>query len=74
MDFPSRPPKAVKVTSDIFEALGKTPVEILAHRDLIAVYENQNDIKLIKPDFEKLKKGFHNIENLDFDSIEIIKL
>ena len=56
MDFPSRPPKAVKVTSDIFEALGKTPIEILAHRDLIAVFENQNDIKSIKPDLEKLKK------------------
>ena len=56
MDFPSRPPKAAKATSDIFEALGKTPIELLAHRDLIAVFENQNDIKSIKPDLEKLKK------------------
>ena len=56
MDFPSRQPKAVKATSDIFDALRKTPIELLVHRDLIAVFENQNDIKSIKPDLEKLKK------------------
>ena len=38
---------------------------------------SQNKFRVYKgpyKDFEKLKKGFHNIENLDFDSIEIIKL
>ena len=38
---------------------------------------SQNSFRVYKgpyKDFEKLKKGFHNIENLDFDSIEIIKL
>ena len=38
---------------------------------------SQNNYRVYKgpyKDFEKLKKGFHNIENLDFDSIEIIKL
>jgi len=38
---------------------------------------SQNNFRVYKgpyKDFEKLKKGFHNIENLDFDSIEIIKL
>ena len=38
---------------------------------------SQNNFRVYKGpynDFEKLKKGFHNIENLDFDSIEIIKL
>ena len=36
---------------------------------------SQNNFRVYKGpynDFEKLKKGFHNIENLDFDSIEII--
>ena len=38
---------------------------------------SQNSFRVYKgpyKDFDKLKKGFHNIENLDFDSIEIIKL
>ena len=38
---------------------------------------SQNNFRVYKgpyKDFEKLKKGFHNIENLEFDSIEIIKL
>ena len=38
---------------------------------------SQNNFRVYKgpyKDFEKLKKGFHNIENIDFDSIEIIKL
>jgi hypothetical protein len=38
---------------------------------------SQNNFRVYKgpyKDFEKLKKGFLNIENLDFDSIEIIKL
>ena len=38
---------------------------------------SQNNFRVYKgpyKDFEKLKKGFHNTENLDFDSIEIIKL
>ncbi len=38
---------------------------------------SQNNFRVYKgpyKDFEKLKKGFHNIENIEFDSIEIIKL
>ena len=37
MDFPSRPPKSVNDVDLLSEALGKEPIEILAHRDLIAV-------------------------------------
>ncbi len=38
---------------------------------------SKNNFRVYKgpyKDFEKLKKGFHNVENLGFDSIEIIKL
>ena len=38
---------------------------------------SQNNFRVYKgpyKDIEKLKKRFHNIENLDFDSIEKIKL
>ncbi len=38
---------------------------------------SKNNFRVYKgpyKDFEKLKKGFHNVENLGFDSIEILKL
>ena len=56
MDFPSRPPKTIDDTNLVYEALGRKPIELLAHRDLIAVFENQEDISSINPDLEKLKK------------------
>ena len=67
MDFPSRPPKPIKETDLLCEALGKKPIEILAHRDLIAVFNNQDEILSINPDLEKLKK-------IDFPSVVITSL
>ena len=67
MNFPSRPPKVVNDTSNIFEALGKKPIELLAHRDLIAVFENQEDISSINPNLEKLKK-------LDYPSVVVTSI
>ena len=46
-------------------------------KDILIKKLSQNNFRVYKGpynDFEKLKKGFHNMENLDFDSIEIIKL
>ena len=56
MNFPSRPPEFIDDNSLVYDALGANPIELLAHRDLIAVFENQNIIKSISPDLEKLKK------------------
>ena len=67
MDFPSRPPKRINEIDLLYEALGKKPIEILAHRDLIAVFNNQDEILSINPDLEKLKK-------IDFPSVVITSL
>ena len=64
MDFPSRPPEYIDDNNLIYDALGAKPIELLAHRDLIAVFENQNIIKSISPNLEKLKK-------LDYPSVVI---
>ncbi len=64
MDFPSRPPKNINNIDLLNEALGKKPKELLAHRDLIAVFENQDDVISINPNMEKLKK-------LDYPSVVI---
>ena len=56
MNFPSRPPKFDKNIELVADALGKKPLELLSHRDAIAVFKNEKDIKLISPNMEKLKK------------------
>jgi PhzF family phenazine biosynthesis protein len=56
MNFPSRP--AVPIVLDIkklTEALGKEPVEVLQSRDLVAVYDSEDDVLALQPNMEKLK-------------------
>ena len=67
MNFPSRPPKRINEIDLLYEALGKKPLEILAHRDLIAVFNDQDEILSINPDLEKLKK-------IDYPSIVVTSL
>ena len=64
MDFPSRPPKIINQIDLLSEALCKEPIEILAHRDLIAVFNNQDEILSLNPDLEKLKQ-------IDYPSIVV---
>lgn len=57
MDFPSRPPIHIEVPNGLVEALGdKKPVEILRSRDFFVVYESEDDIREISPDFFALSK------------------
>lgn len=63
LNFPSRPPKACEAPEGLIEALGGIkPLEILRSRDYVIVYENEDIIKSLKPDFAKLKQ----IESLGF--------
>jgi len=56
MDFPSRSPQPLKDINTFYDALGKKPKKVLAYRDVIAVYDDEDDIKSIQPDMEKLKQ------------------
>lgn len=57
LDFPSRPPQPVALPMDLINALGgKIPVEVLKSRDYFVVYENEQDIRDIQPDFNLLAK------------------
>lgn len=55
MDFPSIVPKEFKITDEMIEALGVTPLEAYLNRDLMFVLENENQIQSLTPDFSKLK-------------------
>ena len=58
MDFPSRPPRLLEDfdLSLLHEALGKKPIKVFTYRDLIAIYDNEDEIRSIIPDMEKLKQ------------------
>ena len=56
MDFPSRKPEPAAAPPLLSQALGETPLEVLSSRDLMAVFKDEETIKEMKPDFEKIKQ------------------
>ena len=56
MNFPSRPPEIDNNIELVSEALRKKPMALFRHRDAVAVFENEEDIKSMKPNMEKIEK------------------
>ena len=54
LDFPSRPPEPRDVTPAFAEALGAQPQELHLARDWLAVYESENEVRSLRPDFAKV--------------------
>lgn len=55
MEFPSYDLKPVKVTDEMALALGARPKEAYMARDLLCVYDDENIVRNMKPDMEKVK-------------------
>jgi len=62
MDFPSRDPEIDNNIDRVSEALGSRPKELYRHRDAVAIFNTEDEVKSIYPDMEKLK-------NLDYSSV-----
>ena len=62
MDFPSRDPESDNNIDRVSEALGSRPKELFKHRDAVAVFDSEEEVKSIYPDMEKLK-------NLDYPAV-----
>jgi predicted PhzF superfamily epimerase YddE/YHI9 len=56
LDFPSRPPVACETPDGLIECIGKHPEEVLKSRDYILVFETEQDILDITPNFTELLK------------------
>lgn len=54
LDFPSRMPEPIALTAQMIEALGKKPAEAHLSRDLMFVYDNENDVINADVDMNKL--------------------
>lgn len=62
MEFPSRPPGACDAPVGLAAALGGTPQETLMSRDLLAVYPREEDVRALRPDFERIRAlGAHGV-------------
>lgn len=55
MDFPSRKPKQVEVSSLMEEAIGTKVLEAHLSRDLLLLVETEEVVRNLKPDFELIK-------------------
>lgn len=54
LNFPSRKPVKCEMPDGLTEALGKKPKEIFKSRDYVILFENEDEIKSLNPDFSKL--------------------
>jgi PhzF family phenazine biosynthesis protein len=54
MDFPARPPRSCPAPAALVAGLGRTPAEILAADDYIAVFEEEADIHALVPELSRL--------------------
>ena len=55
MDFPARAPDRCPEPEGLSAALGATPKEVWRSRDLMAVFETQEDVRGLKPSFDGIR-------------------
>lgn len=56
LDFPARPAEPVAAPGALAAALGAEPVEVLAARDFLCVFEKTEDVHNLRPDFAALAR------------------
>lgn len=56
LDFPARPAEKCEVPGALIGAIGKTTTQILKSRDYLMVYESEEEVRQINPNFAELLK------------------
>jgi PhzF family phenazine biosynthesis protein len=56
MDFPSRPPAPCAVPAGLVDGLGATPRETLQARDVLAVFDDEDAVRGLVPNFAALER------------------
>lgn len=74
MVFPAYELKKITVTNEMTDAFGIRPIEAYLGRDLLAVFSNEQEIRNMQPDFQKLKKLDGLLQNVtapgtEYDSV-----
>jgi predicted PhzF superfamily epimerase YddE/YHI9 len=55
LDFPARAPVACSVSETLAAGLGSPPREVLCSRDYLAIYDSEDEVRALQPNFESLK-------------------
>ena len=62
MEFPSRPAGECEPPAGLAAALGAAPQATFMSRDLLAVYADEDEVRALTPDFERVKAlGVHGV-------------
>jgi PhzF family phenazine biosynthesis protein len=56
INFPSRLPQKSRPPDGLVESIGLEPIDVFKSRDYLLLYENEEQIRSIKPDMSKLAK------------------
>ena len=56
LDFPARPPQACTADPLLAGALGLAPLEVMAARDYLCVYESEDQVRSLAPNMDVLAK------------------
>jgi len=56
LDFPARRPTPRSTPKELADGLGRLPVEVLFFRDYLAVFESEEAVAVIQPDFKILSR------------------
>jgi len=56
MNFPSQPGSPCEIPKEISHAFNNRPIDCLRSEDYLVVFENENDVAILKPDFKLLEK------------------
>ncbi|MEM9673129.1 MAG: PhzF family phenazine biosynthesis protein [Bacteroidota bacterium] len=56
LDFPSRPPNKIEIPPEVFTAFNHKPVEAAASRDLILLFNDEEEIRTLQYDLSFLKE------------------
>src|ERR1043166_301767 len=56
LDFPSRPAVKADAPEGLFDAIGRVPSEVLRARDYMLVYDTEDEVRGIAPDFSALAR------------------
>jgi PhzF family phenazine biosynthesis protein len=55
LDFPARPAQPVELDPAVAKALGRPPLELLASRDYLAVFDSEAEVRALAPDMALLR-------------------
>jgi PhzF family phenazine biosynthesis protein len=59
LDFPARPPAECEPDPGLLPAMGRQPEKVLASHDYLVIYANEDQLRSLKPDMEKLAQVDH---------------